>query len=88
MGVDTVVDREMSALYVRSGLVGLGKERDDEQIQSMLPLWCPGGQVSDDGRDKGPYRSGLRLFCQSWGLGPEVANIKLRVCVFRSEWLV
>lgn len=44
VGVDTVLDREMSALYVLSGLVGLGKERDDEQIQSMLPLWCPGAR--------------------------------------------
>lgn len=49
VAVDTVVDREKPALYVWSclvlpGLVGLGKERDDEQIQSMLPLWCPGAR--------------------------------------------
>jgi hypothetical protein len=42
VGVGTVHDRELSALYVC--LVGLGKERDEEQIQSMLPLWCPGAK--------------------------------------------
>lgn len=33
-----------------SFVVGLGKERDDEQIQSMPPFVLPGVQVSDDER--------------------------------------
>lgn len=80
-----------------SCLVGLGKERDEEQIQSMLPLWCPGAKSRTMGAIRaglGPYqsvarqRSGVRLSCQSWELGPGVENIKLRVCDSRSEWSV
>lgn len=69
-------------------LVGLGKERDEEQIQSMPPLLVSGVLV---GRWKSDKSQGSEAEAESGCSGPKLEISKLRVCVFfpdQSMWLV
>lgn len=62
VGVDTVLGREMLALYVLSCGAGQGAGRRANPVNAAALV--SGGQVSDDGRDKGRAWS-VSVCCQA-----------------------